>query len=196
MGGLALLLGLLHERRSIWTYSLTSLVLAGAAIYPASITGDKAEDSVKHAWYIVQGSIDKHSAAADVTVWIVLITGLLALIALITMVREPAAQAPGKAFRVLVGLGALASFAAISYTGFLGGKVVIESPVLESPTPPLIMPPGTPVPTGPAAGQLPAPAGSAAPVSPAQPGSPAPQAPIPQTSIPQTQTQVPAPAKP
>src|SRR5665213_957244 len=80
----------------------------------------------------------------------------------------------------LVGLGALASICAVAYTGYLGGKIVIESPILASPTPPII-PASLPttssvqVPgqTMAQPGTLPAPVGTT------QQPAPLPQAPIP-----------------
>ena len=188
VGALAVLLAAIHERRGTWTYALVTLTLAGLTMYPASFTGEQAEHAVGKAWYIAPGAIDTHSAAADITLWIVLVTGVLALIALITLVRTPAATSPAKGFRVLVGLAAIVSVGAISYTGYLGGKVVIESPILQRSTPPVLtLPLTTP------AGQ---PAPSSSPLTPAIPGSPQPQAALPQTSVPQTQTQIPAPQKP
>jgi hypothetical protein len=138
IGALAVLLAMMYERRAVWVYALSTLTLAGLTIYPAWLTGDRAEDAVQHAWYIERGAIQTHSSAADVTLWIVGVTGFLALVALVTMVRTREAVSPGRAFRVLVGLGALVSFGAVSYTGFLGGKIVVESAILASPTPPVI----------------------------------------------------------
>ena len=189
IGALGVLLAAMHERRGTWTYALVTLTLAGLTIYPASFTGDRAEHALGKTWYIAPGAIDTHSAAADVTLWIVLVTGLLALIALITLYRSPAATSPAKAFRVLIGLASIVSVSAVGYTGYLGGKVVIESPVLQRATPPMLQVPQT-VPAGQPA------AGSPSPLTPTTPGSPQPQTALPQTTVPQTQTQVPAPQKP
>ncbi|MDQ2890998.1 MAG: hypothetical protein M3R65_10690 [Gemmatimonadota bacterium] len=208
VGALAILLAAVHERRAIWVYGLATLTLAGATIYPASVTGERASAAVRKAWYIAPGAIHVHSAAADVTLWVVAVTGLLALISLVTLVRAPAAMSPAKGFRVLVSLGALASFCAVAYTGYLGGEIVLESPVLASPNPPLpaLTPPAAPgqlLPAQPAAPITPTtafptstPPSALAPVAPMQPGSPIPQTTAPQSSVPQTQTQIPAPRKP
>jgi uncharacterized membrane protein len=193
VGAIALLLAMLHERRAVWIYALTSLTLAGATIYPASATGDRAADMVRRAWYIAPNSIRTHTAAADITVWIVGVTGVLALIALITLARTREATSPARGFRILVGLGALASICAVGYTGYLGGKIVIESPILQSPVPPVLLP------TSPANNTVPAPTGQTtqpAIPAPTQQAAPSPQSPIPQPAVPQTQTQVPAPARP
>lgn len=198
VGALAVLLAAMYERRAIWMYALSTLTLAGLTIYPASLTGERASAAVRHAWYIAPGAVHTHSTAADVTLWVVGVTGLLALLSLVTLVRNREALSPAKGFRVLVGLGALLSICAVAYTGYLGGKIVIESPILASPTPPLVTAPL------PSANSVPGTAGQAmtqpptlpASPTPTQPMTPAPQAAVPQMSVPQTQTQIPQPRKP
>jgi len=150
VGALAVLLAAMYVRRAIWMYALSTLTLAGLTIHPAWLSGDRAADAVRHAWYIEHGAIQTHTAAADVTLWIVGVTGFLALVALITMMRSREAVSPARALRVLVGLGAAVSICAVSYTGFLGGRIVVESPILLSPTPPVIGVPITPPGTVPA----------------------------------------------
>jgi uncharacterized membrane protein len=199
IGALAILLATLHERRAIWMYALSTLTLAGVTIYPATLTGQRAARAVRHAWYIAPGAINAHLSAANVTLWVVGATGLLALIALFTLARTRDATSPAKGFRVLVGLGALLSISAVAYTGYLGGKIVIESPVLESPTPPppviQTVPAGTTL--QPAAGQpMTQPAASPGLPVPTQQPTPAPQTTVPQVTVPQTQTQTPPPKKP
>ena len=192
IGALAVLVAAMLPRRATWVYALSTLVLAGVAIYPAWLSGDRAGHAVRNAWYIERGVIQTHSAAADVTLWIVGIVGLLALLALVTMVRTREAVSPARALRVIVGLGALVSICAVSYTGYLGGKIVVESPILASPTPPVIT---VPVPTGistPATAPATAPATTPAPAPATTPPSPAPKPVAPDsahksaTPIPQT----------
>lgn len=203
VGALAVLLAAMYERRAVWMYALATLTLSGLTIYPAWLTGDKAADAVKNAWYIERGAIHTHSAAADITLWIVGVTGLLALIALITFARTREATSPAKGFRVLIGLGALVSIGAVAYTGYLGGKIVVESPILLSPTPPVVTvpPPATNSLVAPAGQIMTQPGALPASPTPTQPMAPAPQAALPQMSVPQPQTQIsppppPAPASP
>jgi uncharacterized membrane protein len=173
IGALAVLVSAMAQRRAPWIYALVTLTLAGLTIYPAWVTGGRAAGMVHKAWYIAPGAIHSHSTAAYVTLWIVGATGLLALLALITMVRTREAVSPARAFRALVGLGALLSICAVSYTAYLGGQIVVESPILASPTPPVItvpLPAGQPNPASPASPatqpQVGAPSGTAAPVAP------------------------------
>ena len=198
IGALAVLVAAMFERRAIWMYALSSLTLAGVTVYPAWVTGGRAANAVRHAWYIAPDAVHTHSEAADITLWIVAVTGLLALISLVTLTRTREATSPAKGFRLLVGLGALVSIGAVAYTGYLGGKVVIESPILASPTPPLIttpLPAPGAVPT--AAGQATLqPGASQSSPAPTQPVVPQPQVAVPQMAVPQTQTQTPPPRKP
>jgi hypothetical protein len=123
------------------------------------------------------------------------VTGALALISLITLARTREALSPAKGFRVLVGLGALVSFCAVGYTAYLGGKIVIESPILTSPTPPVIQAPNsTPSTTVPLA-----PGTNPTSTTPAQTATPQPTQPQTQSQIPpqtQPQTSVPKPQAP
>lgn len=191
VGALGVLVAALVPRRGTWVYALSTLTLAGIAIYPAWLTGDRADHAVRNAWYIERGAIHTHSAAADITLWIVGVVGLIALLALITMVRTREAVSPARALRVIVGFGALVSICAVSYTGYLGGKIVVESPILASPTPPVIPAPATPPTTTPPT--IPAPAVTPAPstTQPVVPDSAHPSAaPTPQTTPP-SQSRVP-----
>jgi hypothetical protein len=121
-------------------YALVSLTLAGITVYPAWASGHKAVGALRHAWYIEHDTIHAHSSAAYVTLWIVGITGALALISLITLARTREAVSPARILRILVGLGALLSICSVGYTGYLGGQIVVDSTILASPTPPAALP--------------------------------------------------------
>ena len=51
------------------------------------------------------------------------------------------AVSPAAFFRVLVGLLSVVSIGVVAYTGYLGGEIVVQSPILSSPTPPPPRPP-------------------------------------------------------
>jgi len=190
IGALAVLVAAMFERRAIWVYALSTLTLAGLTIYPAWLTGDKAATAVRRAWYIERGAVHTHSSAAGITLWVVGVTGLLALISLITLARTREATSPAKGLRVLVGLGALVSICAVSYTGYLGGQIVIDSPILASPAShgitvpvpaanPTLTPTTTATPTTTTQPSLP-PAAAPASAIPTQPVAPPPSSPVPQ----------------
>jgi hypothetical protein len=191
VGAIGVLLAAMIQRRAIWVYATSTLTLAGLTIYPAWLTGGRAGGAVRNAWYIQHGAIHTHAVAAQVTLWVVGVTGFLAFVALVTMIRTGAAVTPARWLRVLVGLGALASICAVSYTGFLGGKIVVESPILMNPTPPIITVPVPGAITAPSTTTPPALPSTSSPAtsSPAsatltQQTPPAQQAPAPQTHTP------------
>lgn len=138
VGALTIFLGLLIPRRGIWLYGLASLTLAGLLIYPAWLSGDKAGDMLHDAWYIQPGAIHRHSQAADITVWIVIVAGVLSLIAWLTVARMNEAVSPARWLRAVLGIVALVALCAVAYTGYLGGKIVVESPILGYPAAPAI----------------------------------------------------------
>lgn len=170
VGAITVLIAAMFQRRAVWEYALVTLTLAGLTVYPAWMSGHRAAGAVRKAWYIAPGAVHAHSSASDISLWVVGITGLIALVSLITLLRIREAVSPARALRVLVGLGALLSIASISYTAYLGGQIVVESPILASPTPPLIAPALTPSVTP--STQVPPTSTSPSPANPAQPVPP------------------------
>lgn len=176
VGAVALLVALVRPMRGAWLYALGSFVLAGISVYPAWLTGESAARFVRDAWYVAPGAVHRHAETADITLWILLALGLVSLIAWLSIVRASNAISPAGWLRTLVSLLAIASVGAIAVTGYLGGKIVVESPILMNPLPPLAVP----IPangTAPATGQpaIPgtsgaAPGGAVQP-NPAQPGA-------------------------
>lgn len=166
VGMIAALAGLVWPRRTIWMYALVSLTLAGVLAWPAWFTGDQAADQVRHAWYIAPGAVRNHAAAADTTLWVLLAVGVLAAFAWWRLVRVRDAVTLPAWLRILVVVASIASFGAVVYTGWLGGGIVVNSPILASPVPPApvpdtvrLGPAGTPIstPTTPAPVQQSAP---------------------------------------
>lgn len=141
VGTVAVLLALLYSRRGLWLFALGSLTLAGITVYPAWFSGEEAAGVVKHAWYIPKGAISEHAQAADVTMWLLLLMGLASLIAWASIVRARDAFAPARWLRIIVSVLAVAAFVAVSYTGYRGGQIVVDSAILTSPTPPVLAAP-------------------------------------------------------
>lgn len=145
VGTLALLLALVYPRRGLWLYTLGTLTLAGITVYPAWLSGDRAADVVHKAWYIQAGAIHQHAQAADITMWLILALGLASLVAWASIVRAREAFAPARWLRTTVAVLAVVGLVAVSYTGYRGGQIVVDSPILASPTPPVLAPTlGTP----------------------------------------------------
>jgi len=180
VGALVLLAAIVRPVRGAWLYALGSFILAAISIYPAWLTGESAARFVREAWYIAPGAVHRHAEMADITLWIVLALGLVSLIAWLSIVRAANAISPAGWLRTIVALLAIASIASICVTAFFGEKVVVESPILMKPVPPLAVPIPMPADTTPAAaptqGQVIAPGsapGGAIVPTPAQPTTPA-----------------------
>lgn len=177
VGAIVLLAALLRPMRGAWLYALGSFILAALSIYPAWLTGEQTAKFVRDAWYIAPGAVHRHAETADITLWIVLALGLVSLIAWLSIVRTVNAISPANWLRTLVALLAIAALGALGVTAYFGGKVVIESPILMKPVPPIAVP----LPAGgttPVQGQVTqpaptgtAPAGTAPTVTPTTPGT-------------------------
>src|SRR5205823_4706578 len=62
VGSAVLVLALVVRRRGVWLYALATLTLAGASIYPAFFTGDRAAHAVRDTWYILRAAVEEHDA--------------------------------------------------------------------------------------------------------------------------------------
>ena len=186
VGAIVLLVALIRPMRGAWLFALGSFIFAGISIYPAWLTGEQAAKFVRDAWYIAPGAVHRHAETADITLWIILALGLVSLIAWLSIVRTVNAISPANWLRTLVGLLAIVSLGAVAVTGYLGGKIVLESPILMKPVPPIAVPiPATG--TSPGQGTLQAPAGTTpAPAQTTTPTTPATTTPA--TTTPATTT--------
>jgi hypothetical protein len=168
VGALAAVLALLTAHRTTWTFALGCLLLAGLAVYPAFLTGERAGDVMRDAWFVGDGAIREHAAAARWALWIVLGTALVAFAA---MWRERTAYTGGRTIlasprwlRALVALLGLVSAAALGRTAWMAGFVVhkaerlrqapVGAPAVGTPPP---VPPTVPTPSGTTTGTAPAP---------------------------------------
>src|SRR6478672_7152654 len=134
---LALILG----RRGLWLTAMGALTAAGLFIYPVHFTGDKADHALNDPWYIRPGTIDAHDNAAGIAVWVILIAGAFAAYSWWRSVSRPAELIPVW-MRAGMLVGALGAVGTVTYTAYLGGKIIHESPVLELKQAPAGLPAG------------------------------------------------------
>jgi uncharacterized membrane protein len=134
---LALLLG----RRGLWLTAMGALTAAGASIYPVHFTGDEADHTLNDPWYIHPGTIEAHDNAAGIALTVILIVGAFAAYSWWRSLKRPADLIPGW-MRAGVVVGALAAVGTVTYTAYLGGKIVHEAPILQLKQPPAGLPPG------------------------------------------------------
>jgi len=134
---LALVLG----RRGLWLTAMGALTAAGLFIYPVHFTGDQADHALNDPWYINTETIDKHDNFATITMWVILVVGAFAAYTWWRSLKRPADLIPGW-MRAGVVLGSLAAAGTVTYTAYLGGKIIHEAPILNLKQAPPGLPPG------------------------------------------------------
>ena len=137
----AAILALVLKRRGLWQTVMGALTIAGAFIYPVHFTGDQAEHALHDPWYIRHGAIDAHDTAAGLAMIVILIAGIFGAYAWWRSIKQPSELIPGW-IRTGLLVGSLAAVATVTYTAYLGGKIIHESPVLELHDAPTGLPPG------------------------------------------------------
>jgi uncharacterized membrane protein len=135
------LLALLLERRGLWQAAMGALTVAGIMIYPVHFSGDKADHALRDPWFIRSGTIEAHDNAARVAMIVILAVGVFAAYSWWRSIKRPAEILPGW-MRAGVFVGAVAAVGTVTYTAYLGGKIIHEAPVLDLKTAPAGLPPG------------------------------------------------------
>ena len=142
------ILALLLHRRGVWQTAMAALTIAGLFIYPVHFTGDKADEALNDPWYIKPGVIDAHDKAAGIAMWVILIAGAFAAYSWWRSLKRPQEGLPGWT-RAGVFVAALAAVVSVTYTAYLGGKIIHEAPILHVPTAPSGLPAGVAAPKEP-----------------------------------------------
>ncbi len=128
-----LILALIFRRRLLWDYALMTAILAGLAVIPTFLTGDPAAEEVRHTWYVSRAAVSAHDDSAGITMWVLIISGLISAYALWRAVRAPIPpmgkrdiDIPGW-LKALVSVAILAAAISAGWTGYLGGEIVHHS---------------------------------------------------------------------
>jgi uncharacterized membrane protein len=131
----ATLLALVVKRRGLWQAAMGALTVAGIMIYPVHFSGDKADHALRDPWFIRSGSIEAHDNAARIAMIVILIVGAFAAYSWWRSIKRPSDVLPTW-MRVGVFVGALGAVGTVTYTAYLGGKIIHEAFVLELKTAP------------------------------------------------------------
>lgn len=123
---LALILG----KRGLWQTAMGALTCAGLFVYPVHFTGDKADHALNDPWFIRPGAIEAHDNAAGIAMVVILIAGAFAAYSWWRSMKRPADLIPAW-MRAGVVVGSLAAVTTVTYTAYLGGKIIHEAPILE-----------------------------------------------------------------
>lgn len=142
MGAFGAILALIRKKRGVWLYTMATMTAAGLFVGPVYLTGDEADDALHDPWFIKPGAIDAHNAAANWALAILLITGAICAYAWWRALRYRDEPIP-RFIRTVVVIFTLLSFAAVTRTAYLGGKIIHDAPVLSLPSAPAGVPAAT-----------------------------------------------------
>ena len=132
---------LLLKHRGLWLTAMGTLTAAGLVVYPVFFTGNEADHALNDPWYIHPGTIEAHDNAATMAMWVILLAGAFAAYSWWRSLKRPAEGIPGW-MRGGVLVAALAAVGMVTYTAYLGGKIIHEAPVLQLKQAPTGLPPG------------------------------------------------------
>lgn len=120
---LSVLVAILIGRRQSWLYAAITLTLAGLFAYPTSESGERAAKIFRDRMPSARENIESHEEAAEITLWILLGSGLLGIIAWYRISSDdPTSPVPGWV-KVALTVPALASAGAIAVTSYRGGHI-------------------------------------------------------------------------
>lgn len=119
--GLAfLVIALIRKNTTLLDSALGILIFSALICIPTLLTGDPAEDMVRHMPGVTRQIIHAHEEAAELTFWVMELVGALALVGVVMRMRG---VVPPTWYRWLLLLGALAVSGLMLWTSNLGGQV-------------------------------------------------------------------------
>lgn len=120
IGIMILLYGLLIKNINIQKVSLATIVAMALIAIPVFLTGEPAEEAVENLPGVAESIIESHEEAAEVAFWVMMLTGVFALITLgLQIVNHPFA----KTFVLIALISGIASFGLMGRAAYLGGQI-------------------------------------------------------------------------
>ncbi len=120
IGSMLLLWGIVKKQDTIKNTAAFILIVMTLIAVPVFLTGEPAEESVEKLPGVSENMISLHEQAATLAIWMMAVTGLAAVVAMIFQWQKR--ELAGKLFIGLFILSAL-SFAAMARTGYYGGQI-------------------------------------------------------------------------
>ncbi len=120
IGSTLLLWGIIKNQQNLKTTSAALLAIMAAIAIPVFLTGEPAEETVEKINGVSETMIELHEDAAKIAIWIMEITGLLALISIFFSRKN---YRVAKTLFVSTLLFSILSFAAMARTGYYGGQI-------------------------------------------------------------------------
>ena len=140
------ILAFLVRRRGLWQTAMAALTVAGLVLYPVHFTGDKADEVLNDPWFIKPGVIEAHDKAAGIAMYVILFVGAFAAYSWWRSLKRPTEIIPSW-MRAGILVGSLAAVGSVTWTAYLGGKIIHEAPILHVPRAPAGLPAGVAAPT-------------------------------------------------
>lgn len=120
---LSMLVAILIGRRQSWLYTAITLTLAGVFAYPTAETGERAAKIFRDRMPSAREHIESHEEVADITLWILLGSGVLGIIGWYRIASDdPASPVPGWV-KVALTVPTLASAGGVAVTAYRGGHI-------------------------------------------------------------------------
>lgn len=120
IGSGLLLLGIIRKHDNMKNAASGVLIVMSLIAIPVYLTGEPAEESVEKLPGVLDSMIELHEDAAKIAIWLMGITGIIALAA-VAVQRQKMQLA--KHVYTFVFIFSLISFAAMARTGYYGGQI-------------------------------------------------------------------------
>mgnify|MGYP001546064970 CR=1 FL=1 len=120
IGSAIMLFGIVKQQNSSRAIGAFIVIIMAIIAIPVMLTGDPAEESIKHLTGISKSLIHDHEEAAEKAFWMMEIAGAFSLITLILYKNKPALAS--KAFWIAFAFSAITFFTMV-WAGNLGGKI-------------------------------------------------------------------------
>ncbi len=120
IGSGLLVWGLIKNQNNYKAVASFILVLMAIIAIPVYLTGEPAEESVEKLAGVSDSMIELHEDAAVLAIWLMMITGLAALLAIISNWQK---RSFTKTAFVSVFILSVLSFASMARTGYYGGMI-------------------------------------------------------------------------
>ena len=115
-GLVVLAVGLLRDDVSIIRTGLVTLLIAAVLCLPVQLTGEGAQEVLQGVSGTAAALIQAHEEAAELSFWVLELTGALAMLTLLQPQRT-------RLMTRLTLVGAIVSFALLAWAGSLGGQI-------------------------------------------------------------------------
>ena len=117
---IVLLVGDRLRSRAVLAVAFSLLALSASFAVPAFLLGEGAEEIVEHLQGVSEEHIEQHEEVAEVSLWLVLSTGILSIGGLIGLAKSFSRQS---LLNFVVIILSLVTSVMLSYTAYLGGQI-------------------------------------------------------------------------